>query len=97
MGVRPWLLELVLGRWIVNLIVPCGCLLVIYLLRLTDGPGAVLVAAVVAVAGAVCFALDEGRGPILTTAAVSGVVELRVPEPDRAIRNRSDLQRGPGS
>jgi hypothetical protein len=52
----------------------CGCLLVIYLLRLTDGPGAVLVAAAVGVAGSVCFALDEGKGPILTAAAVSGVV-----------------------
>jgi hypothetical protein len=52
----------------------CGCLLVIYLLRLTDGPGAVLVAAAVGVAGAVCFALDEGKGPILTLAAVSGLV-----------------------
>jgi hypothetical protein len=52
----------------------CGCLMVIYLLRVTDGPGAVLVAAAVGVAGAVCFALAGARGPVLTVAAVSGLV-----------------------
>src|SRR5579864_25260 len=52
----------------------CGCLMVMFALRFTDGPGAVLVAAFLAAAGAVLFALAGSSGVLTRTALVSALV-----------------------
>jgi hypothetical protein len=52
----------------------CGCVLVIAILRVTDGPGAVIAAALAAGIGAVLFAARERGGALSRTAVVSSVV-----------------------
>ena len=52
----------------------CGCVLVIAILRVTDGPGAVMVAALAASFGAVFFAARERARALTRTALVSSVV-----------------------
>ncbi|HKX19264.1 MAG TPA: hypothetical protein VJT33_14735 [bacterium] len=51
-----------------------GCVAVIYVLRITDGPGAVLVTAIVAAIGAVLFAKGPADGHLRRTALVASSV-----------------------
>lgn len=52
----------------------CGCLAVIFTLWFTDGPGGVLVAALLAAAGAALFSAGEGAGALKRAALISSVV-----------------------
>lgn len=51
-----------------------ACVAVIYLLKITDGPTAVIGAAAVAAAGAICFALDAGDARLVRAAVVAAAV-----------------------
>lgn len=53
-----------------------GCILVIYTLRMTDGPTAVVVVALLASSGAVLFALPSRMGKLRVLAALCGMVFL---------------------
>lgn len=52
----------------------CGCLFVIYTLRLTDGPGAVIVASVLGCVSAACFAAGESAGNLRRATLISSLV-----------------------
>ena len=52
----------------------CGCLAVIFTLRFTDGPGAIIVAAVFAAIGAAVFSSGDSARALKRTALISSVI-----------------------
>ncbi len=52
----------------------CGCVALIYMLRVTDGPGAVLIVALCGSLGALCFAPQRGGRRLAWGAAVASIL-----------------------
>jgi hypothetical protein len=69
----------------------CGCVLVISVLQLTDGPGAVVVVALLGSVGAVFFAAGEWTGRPLKMAALASALLLAIFAAAHAVRANEQL------